>query len=513
MTARSPGPGREADPRAWSWALAIVAAGTLLRGWLAAAVPLFPDETYYWEWSRRLAPGYFDHPPAIAFLVAGGTSLLGPTSLGVRIGAVVTGGIASLLVVTLARRIGGNVAALRAAVILACMPLAVAGLLLSTPDAPLLCSTAITFLAVDRVLTSPHGSTTETRWWLVAGLSTGVGLLSKLTAAIVPVGIAVAFLIRPDLRRLLAAPGPWMAAVTAALVFLPFVAWNATHGWISFAFQLGHGLGGGGGSALVSEVELVAGQAALVSPILFVLMVVATVRAFRDPDPRRALLAMASAMLAGVFVLSAVRKPVEANWPALAYVPATVLLATTAWGPRGAAWLRRGAGLGAVLVIVVCLQAVVPWLPVAPEDDPVARAHGWEDVASAAAERREILLSEGCTTVWYGARTYQAASETAFHLPGHPRVLSTNLVSRPNQYDLWPRFPDLATAGDCLLLFGTEPGTEEAARALIPHFEAVRRGADAQRGRSGTVIDDYQFWLLSGWSGDPLPFRRPPPEG
>jgi hypothetical protein len=23
-----------------------------------------PDETYYWEWSQWLAPGYYDHPPA-----------------------------------------------------------------------------------------------------------------------------------------------------------------------------------------------------------------------------------------------------------------------------------------------------------------------------------------------------------------------------------------------------------------------------------------------------------------
>jgi len=33
---------------------------------IAALVPLHPDEAYYWEWSRHLAAGYFDHPPAIA---------------------------------------------------------------------------------------------------------------------------------------------------------------------------------------------------------------------------------------------------------------------------------------------------------------------------------------------------------------------------------------------------------------------------------------------------------------
>ena len=57
----------------------------VLRAVLAALLPLSADEAYYWLWSRHLAAGYFDHPPAIAWLIRAGTSLFGDTPLGVRL--------------------------------------------------------------------------------------------------------------------------------------------------------------------------------------------------------------------------------------------------------------------------------------------------------------------------------------------------------------------------------------------------------------------------------------------
>ncbi|MFN5154505.1 MAG: glycosyl transferase, partial [Gemmatimonadota bacterium] len=60
----------ESPPRIWGALLGIL----LLRLIFAATVPLVPDEAYYWTWSRHLAGGYFDHPPMIAWLIAGGTA-------------------------------------------------------------------------------------------------------------------------------------------------------------------------------------------------------------------------------------------------------------------------------------------------------------------------------------------------------------------------------------------------------------------------------------------------------
>ena len=129
--------GRVTDPasRVWPQAIAVVLVSTLIRLIIATLTPLFPDETYYWAWSRRLASGYFDHPPAIAWLIHAGTLIDRDTALGVRVGAVLVGGIATLFLCAAARRLAGNRAALLTAVAFAVMPLSAAGLILATPDA------------------------------------------------------------------------------------------------------------------------------------------------------------------------------------------------------------------------------------------------------------------------------------------------------------------------------------------------------------------------------------------
>src|SRR5271169_1352899 len=61
--------------------LALVA----LRLVAAAWTPLTFDEAYYWMWSKHLAFGYYDHPPAVAVVIRLGTMIAGDTGLGVRL--------------------------------------------------------------------------------------------------------------------------------------------------------------------------------------------------------------------------------------------------------------------------------------------------------------------------------------------------------------------------------------------------------------------------------------------
>ena len=121
---------------------------TLLRVIVGARLPLVPDETYYWEWSRHLSLGYFDHPPIIAWLIRIGTEMFGINSIGVRILPIVCGGVAALAIAATGRRVAGAHTAAEAAIIISAMPLAAAGLVLATSDAPLLAAvaTALFFL-------------------------------------------------------------------------------------------------------------------------------------------------------------------------------------------------------------------------------------------------------------------------------------------------------------------------------------------------------------------------------
>ncbi|HET6781171.1 MAG TPA: glycosyl transferase, partial [bacterium] len=61
---------------------------TAIRILAASAYPLVDDEAYYWTWSRHLAWGYPDHPPAVAAMVKLTTALVGDSAVGIRLGPI-----------------------------------------------------------------------------------------------------------------------------------------------------------------------------------------------------------------------------------------------------------------------------------------------------------------------------------------------------------------------------------------------------------------------------------------
>ena len=501
-------------------ALTIVLAGAAVRLLLAAVIPPVPDETYYWEWSRRLAGGYFDHPYGIALSIRAGTALfaalgLEPSPLAVRIVPVLEGLVAALAAIGITRRIGGPDAALRAAIVITVLPLAATGLVLATPDAPLLAATGVALYAVVRAIQAPRQSQASLVWWIAAGAGAGAAMASKYTGVLIPAGVFIALSARRTLRLRLTEPGPYVACAAAALVLLPVLIWNAGHDWMSFGFQLRHGLAGRArGTPIGRELEMIGGQAGLVSPILFVLLASAVWRALRrPPSDEHFLLAVVATFGFSFFMASAVRKPVEANWPALAYVPAIPLLADAAFGARGWRWFRAGCVLAAALTLIIYAHAVASILPIPARKDPIARSAGWDALARATEAARDSLSASVAArgrSVYVGAERYQDASELAFHMGGKPRTFSLNLTGRPNQYDLWPGFARRAAPGDALVLALDE--SEEmhpTLRQLEPHFREVRRGAAIElRARRG-VVARRRLWTLVGWGGS-WPMRAPP---
>ncbi|HEY8310787.1 MAG TPA: glycosyltransferase family 39 protein, partial [Gemmatimonadaceae bacterium] len=311
-------------------AIWLIVIASIARLALAAFIPLFPDETYYWEWSRHLAAGYFDHPPAVALLIRAGTAIFGITPLGVRFGAVLAGAIASFAIVVTSQRLGlygdtphADTASgifddpgARAALLMLVIPAALVGFVIATPDAPLLAAVALTLAALERAIASPTRSRSSLGWWCAAGVTLGIAFCSKYTSVLIPAGVLIALLSHRDLRARLAEPGPYAATLIALLVLAPNLTWNANNHWISFAFQLRHGLGQTHGSVVGRELDLLGGQLGLISPIIAALAAMMVARALRTTlDARRFMLAVIATTVVVFFGVSAVRRPVEPNWP------------------------------------------------------------------------------------------------------------------------------------------------------------------------------------------------------
>ena len=255
-------------------------------------------------------------------------------------------------------------------------PATAAGLILATPDAPLIAATALALYAVVRALEHPPRTPASFAWWIAAGVALGLALCSKYTPVVPAAAVCIALSSRADLRPRLREPGPWVASLLAAILFLPVVLWNSRHGWVSFYFQLRHGLTGPKSHALTAvlgrEGEYFAGLAGLASPVLFVFLAVATARAL---SRGAASLHRGSARWSRPSPwpssqTSALHRSAEANWAPPAFLPAIVLLATPPWGERATRWIHGGTVLAAAMTLLIYAQALVPILPLAPRRIP-----------------------------------------------------------------------------------------------------------------------------------------------
>ncbi len=159
----------------------------MVRGIVAAVTPLAFDEAYYWQWSKNLAWGYYDHPPMIAFIIRAGTAIFGDTSLGVRFVPFLLSIVATAAVWRAgAILLGSEHAGALSALIFNAMPMIGVEMLVATPDAPGIATAAVLFYALAKLVQTGNG-----RWWIAAGVAAGLGLLSKYTTFFLGAGHAV----------------------------------------------------------------------------------------------------------------------------------------------------------------------------------------------------------------------------------------------------------------------------------------------------------------------------------
>src|SRR5213593_1655346 len=128
-------PARRASNGHW-WMATIVL--MMVRAGIAAWLPLGDDEGYYWVWSRHLAPGYYDHPPLVAWLVALSSRLVGGSLFGLRLPFVLCGTLTAVhLRRLIAERTGDPVLAARSSLLIQVVPVFFGLGLLAAPDGPL----------------------------------------------------------------------------------------------------------------------------------------------------------------------------------------------------------------------------------------------------------------------------------------------------------------------------------------------------------------------------------------
>jgi 4-amino-4-deoxy-L-arabinose transferase-like glycosyltransferase len=518
MTGQSPSPWRAVP--LWVTGLVLLTLAGNLYAYFALG-PL-PDEAYYWVWSQRLAAGYFDHPPGVAWLIRPFTAVLGNGAWVLRLPAALAWLAGAWAAADLAMRLNGRREAGMAAVLVwASLPIVQAGFHLVTPDSALVLFGWATYALAWRALTRPEGA-----WWLAVGLAAGLTVLGKYTGALVPLGIFLALLLSGEGRRRLASPWPWLGALVALAVFSPVLVWNAAHDWVSFAFQLRHGVQEEVAQPLLWAGIFLAGQFAVATPWGWVGMAAFALRPARwpvaAPPPARHLLTVGFWLPLLVFGAAALTGGGGPNWPVTAYLPGTVLLA----GPL-ARWLLPGQRPGAparplavalvTLAVVASVAAVnavrfpqgLAALGLAPpaERTQLTYAYGWGHVgdtlkallAEAAEPAEGGRFGPRCTVV---GDSYQTASMAAWLLRDAGRVTASPRA-RVSQYTLWATAAGPGAAPPCLYLAQYKAEGAIPERVSLEPLGEWRRVRLLQLRNPDLTERWYAFYEPAGAQGSP----------
>ena len=312
---------------------------TALRAIFDATLPLTGDEAYYWEWSRRLAGGYVDHPPAVAFAIAA-FAWLGRTPFAVRLPFVLCGLGTAIAAAGAATVLSGDRrAGWIAALAISLAPLLIVAFGMVSPDGPFALAWALSLYCAARAFRARTW-----QWFVLLGVALGLALLSRFFAVALVAGIVAAACTKPYRSEW---PRVAISLVVACIVWSPFLLWNASHDWISFTF------------ALVQRHEP---QFQLARPFILYaygilgfspgLWIAATIVALRPKEP---LVTWTAVPLCIVLLALSLRERVEIYWFIGPFVTLAVGIALTfmQWNPEQR--MRRGSWIFAPAIVLSAL--------------------------------------------------------------------------------------------------------------------------------------------------------------
>lgn len=462
------------EQRARRWFLAVWAIVTVVKIAIAARLPLFVDEAFYWQEGRHLAAAYSDLPGLTAWLTRLGTDIGGHQVLAVRAPFLLMAALLPWLVARSAAHWFGAAVGWQAALLVVLMPLSGTLGLLALPDVPMALATVLCADAGARLLREVDAmSATE----LAIGLMLGA-LSHYRFIGVIGVGL-LALLWLPEGRKVLRDPRVWVALAAGVLAWAPLLAWNLEYADAGLRFQLldrhpwsFHGDG----------FRFVVVQAAMATPLLFWAMLVVCLRGMRSDDSADAawryfaLLGAVSTL--GFFVLGffADNERVSFHWPLPGYLALLVVvpLLLREWSParRRATWGL--AALGAVLMLGYYVAVSLPGLrlQVAGSKYYPENFAGWSALATevrdvqAALPEGTVLLADNFKT---GAELGFALGEADIPVLDHPL---NRKHGRAPQLQLWGLHHDGARDAPTLLVVGA---TDVKFSALLAHYQQLCR--------------------------------------
>lgn len=404
----------QGEQRARTIFMALWVVVTAIKIVIAARLPLFVDEAFYWQEGQHLAAAYSDLPGLTAWLARLGVEIGGQHLLGLRLPFLLMGAALPWMIAFIATRWFGNVAGWQAGSLTLLMPLSATLGMLAVPDVPMAFAAVLCLDAGARLL---RGVDAGGALGLAFGLMLGA-LSHYRFIGVIGVGF-VALLWLPQGRRVLRDPRVWVALMVGIVAWLPLLAWNADNHDAGLKFQI---VERHPWQFQSSGLWFLVIQPALVTPLLCIAMWKVAAAGFRSgPGVRlqwRYFALVGGISTALIFALGFFTdvERISFHWPLPGYL--ALLVAVPVIFNQWPRWLRRLAwwlaGAGLVCAFGYYLMASTPALreQLAGNKYYPRNFAGWQPLAAAVREELQ-QMPEGTTIL---AGSFKVGAELGFQL-------------------------------------------------------------------------------------------------
>jgi 4-amino-4-deoxy-L-arabinose transferase-like glycosyltransferase len=476
------------DQYIWWFIIGVTAVRMIMAIFLGVA----PQEAYYWNYSKHLALSYFDHPPMTAYLIYFFTGIFGDNNFGVHFSAIFISFMLMIVIYHFVKSIFDSRVAFWTVIVGGTTIIFALGGLIITPDAPLLLFWMLGMFGLYQA-----DKTGDIKWWLLGGIFLGCAMVSKYTAAFAILGALLYLVTSRNRLKHFASPGPYLAAILAAIVFLPVVIWNYQHDWASFGFQSSRRVS----EAVMLRLDYFFGflgtQIGILAIFLLPLFIWAIIKALKylNDNARVALFFWFAVPTAVFFTLISPVVYVKMNWLAPAYLSALPLAVYFYFGSSNR--FLKSYGKFAV-IFSIAITVLVHVLVLFPNftfgrGDTI---NGWEQLAGEV-EKIEKEFPSG-EKIFICGYAYKTASELRFHMKGHPETFSNSIVGRQGlAYDFWSN-PDTLVGKNCIFVYDRRNSyggdlNDYFARVEAPETLTIKRG--------GRKITDFYIYRCYNYRG------------
>ncbi|ULQ58307.1 glycosyltransferase family 39 protein [Flavihumibacter rivuli] len=464
---------------------------------------IMPQDAYYYFYSEHLALSYYDHPPAIAYLIWVFTMLFGKKIIVLKLTATIITLFTIFSFYYLSKGFLNTRQTLSAMVLFLSTLMVTILSLVASPDVPLMLFWTLSLRSLYLALFKERKT-----YWIWAGLLMGLAFDSKYTAIFLPAGMFLFLVLSQRRRKLLSSPWPYLCMAGWLIAIAPVLVWNWQHEFVSFRFQSTNRMDKISGLhiSIMDFLGTIGHQAAILIPILFFTLVWGLwkitnqfgIKFSRIPESQLFLLCFFLPLFIGFTFLSFFYW-VKLNWMMPAYITGILWISLY----MNEKWVRIQ--LIASLVIHLALAMEIAFYPVIIKSDDTWV--GWNELA----EKVQELKKKYPKSFVFSADDYKTSAVLNFYFD--EMVYSKNIIGeKALQFDYVSNDLNLLK-GENALFIDSDKRLQKETQTIPPvvlyqYFDRVTSIRTIQVKKQGRLVRRFHVYLCANYHPGKVKFTN-----